>query len=226
LQVPASQQVPAVHDEMPLHITVQLDPPHRIGAGQALIPAHVILFVMPCSMTPPGHADAPAQFTVQSLAVQVTPVVHELEPQETVQLAPPQVTELQLDAALQSTLHEAADVQSTAALAPPVTRTEHGTPAGHLHPPADPTPQAMVQVPAVQLPPSQRAAQLASPRTGASDAAEPSMFVWASPESPASRVPPSLPGEAPSWPPDPASPEASLAALLPSSPAPLPSPST
>jgi hypothetical protein len=210
-----------VHDEMPLHVTLQVDPPQRMGAGQALIPVHVMSFVLPCSMTPPGHAEAPVQLTVQLLAVQVTPLLHELVPQATVQLAPPHVTELQLDAALQSTLHEAAEVQSTAALAPPVTCTEHGTPAGHLHPPEDVTLHAMVHVPPLQVPPSQTAVQLASPINAASEAGEPSAFVWASPESLASCAPPSVPGE-PSLPVDPASPGASVAVLLPS-PAPPPS---
>lgn len=218
MQVPASQQVPPVHDEMPVHCTLHDVPPHRMGAGHALTPVQVMVFAAPCSTTPPGHAEAPVHVTAQSFAVHVTPVVHELEPQVTVQLDPPQVTVPQLDAALQSTLHEVAEVQSTAALAPPATRTEHGTPAGHLQAAPDPMPQAMLHVPPVQVPPWQTAAQLASPAAGASEAAEPSIFAFASPASPPSPAPPSAPGWVPPSPRAPASLEASVAP----SPAPLP----
>ena len=198
VQVPASQHVPPVHDEMPVHWTLHDVPPHCRGAGHALIPVQVMLFTAPCSTTPPGHAEAPAHVTAQSFAVQVTPVVHELDPQETVQLDPPQRTVPQLDAALQSTLHEVAEVQSTVALVPPATTTEQGTPAGHLHAPADPTPQVMVHFPPVHVPPWQTAAQLASPTVAAS--AGPSADASASPESPPSPglPPPPSPGRVPS----------------------------
>jgi hypothetical protein len=113
---------------------------------------------------------------LQSSAVQVTPVVHELDPQVTVHLRPPHATQPQPAAAAQFTLHSLAAVQSTFALVPAV--TEHGKPGGQVHEPVE---QSRMQVPASQEPPLHAAGHAAASSVGcaSSDASPPSFWTSA-----------------------------------------------
>jgi hypothetical protein len=112
------------------------------------------VLLAPSSVTPAGHEDRPAHITLQAAAEHVTGALHEVEPQLTVQLDPPHATWPQLDVALQSTVQEAAAVQSTAADVCAAAVTEQGMPGGHVHPVFEHcnTQVPPLHVPAVQSP--------------------------------------------------------------------------
>ena len=159
VHVPASQHAPLAQEETPVQCTAQVVPPQCVDEGHALTPVQVIVFVRPRAVTPPGHAEAPVHVTLQVFAEQLTPDVHELEPHVTAQLEPPQETAEQLDGAVQSTVHELAEEQSTATAPPTVTLTSQGRPAGHAQGPDE---HVIVHTPAAHEPPVQPAAHAAA----------------------------------------------------------------
>ncbi len=150
MHVLAVQHTPAAHDEMPVQWTSQLKPSQRTFPGQELTPTQLTVLVPPCAVTPPGQADAPVQVMLQSAALHVTPVMHELVPHVTAQLEPPHATAPQLVADEQSTVHELAEVQSTFTPLAASAVTEQGMPAGQVQ---GLDAHAMTHVPALQVPP-------------------------------------------------------------------------